>query len=405
MRLFKYNYNKILFNFFIIVLIIYPYIFLINMLLPQVDIIGKNFYVVIITLIIILILLGNIRYISSTKGIIIILAFSLILPLMIILLRCLVYDESLNNIFAARSPITFIIYLLVASVIQRTKKEKEIVCKVIIVNCFIQAIIGIIHYYFFSFILTGVFVESMDVPYIISTEAIYSREQGILLNSSLYANFILLGLFLLVNKTKIVVNKKNSYLHYFLIAIMIWGIVLSGSRYPIFISLILVVGYLFSKKRSLLVQIFIVCISITFFVYFLYPYLSGIIGRFLTEGTGGRGLKYLLALKLLFEKNILYLLLGVAPGIVGKTITDNGLCFSDNSFLEIMLLYGVPFFIIWSTFIVVLNKKVVLLKKNTFILLYFIGCLLLTNSILWEIWILYYWAALYSMQPVYDSRA
>jgi hypothetical protein len=97
----QFNYNKFLFNLYIIVLIIYPYIFLINMLSPKLNIIGKNFYIVIMTLVVILIFLSSINRILSRKGTMIILGFGLTLPLMIILLRYLVYNENLSNILAA----------------------------------------------------------------------------------------------------------------------------------------------------------------------------------------------------------------------------------------------------------------------------------------------------------------
>jgi len=106
--------------------------------------------------------------------------------------------------------------------------------------------------------------------------------------------------------------------------------------------------------------------------------------------------KYQLALSSLLESLPSFL---VGP-FFGRA--DTGIdvtSFSDNSYLLLMITFGVPFICLFLFLFSYIIRKTISINRNYFILLYFLITLFINNSILWDVWLFYFFATLYSLQP------
>lgn len=388
--------DKFGFALFIGTLIVYPYVFVFNIFYPSTLQIGKNTYVGLITIVIILCFCLRWKVILSKFGVGTV-YFIMLLALLIIIIRTWVHAEGVN-IFLYRIILIPIIYCGVAYSYLMKKGEKELIGKIIFWNCLIQAIIGIVHHYFFSHILTGskVYIGANEFYKIVEVGAGGQREPGILMSSSLYANFVLLGVFLLVSSYK--TWKFPNLVEYIFLLVLVWGVWLSGSRWPFIGSMFFLMLYF--KRLPSLKKITFVPIIILAGV-FLQDYFIHTIGRLVTGGATGRLLKYQIALSSLFENSSNFLI-GTSFDRMGMSV--NGITFSDNSFLTLMITFGIPLTLLFLLFFLYIIMRTISVKGTRFMLFYFIGTLFLTNSILWDIWLFYFFAVLYSLQPEYQSK-
>jgi len=234
------------FVLFIGSLAVYPYLFLFNIFFPSTLSIGKNTFIFIITAIILLCFLLRWKGILSKLGVGTI-YFIMFLALMIIIIRHWLYGEGIDKIFLYHIVLTPLLYCGVAYYYLREKEKKEIVKKVIFCSCLIQAIIGLLHFYVFPYIHLGL---SPDGLLKIVRGVGTMREVGTLLAANLYADFILLGMFILINSYK--KWRLPQLAVHILMFILIWGVAISASRWPFIVAALLLMLYfkklLLSKK-------------------------------------------------------------------------------------------------------------------------------------------------------------
>lgn len=389
-------FDKLGFALLIGALVVYPYLFVFNMFYTSTLSIGKNTYVALISIVIISCFSLRWKVTLSKFGVGTV-YFIMLLALLIIIIRTWVHAEGVN-IFLYRIILMPIIYCGVAYSYLMKRGGKELVGKIIFWNCLIQAIIGIVNHYFFSHILTGseAYIGANEFYKIVEVGTGGQREPGILLSSSLYANFILLGVFLLVSSCR--TWKLPRLFEYILLLVLVWGIWLSGSRWPFLGSMLFLVLY-FKRLPSLKKITFIPIIILAGF--FLQEYFMSIIRRLVTEGTTVRLSKYSIALSALFENSSNFLF---GPSLNRMGMSVNGITFSDNSFLTLMITFGIPLTFLFLLFFMYLMQRTISLKGNHFLLFCFLGTLFLTNSILWDMWLFYFFATLYSLQPEFQSK-
>jgi len=375
---------------FVITIILFPYLNLFGFFYP-IEVIGINLYLVTLFLFILLAFLSNLSKVRNYNEILSIYIYLVIIAIFLGL-RLLVYNEPLDTLSALRTPVIFLILWNVAYSFVYISGKVELVYKIIIGNSFIQALIGIIHHYYFPFIVIGG-IAGREEGYLINYSYGAFRENGILLNPNLYANFIIIGLFLILYN-----NKKKTFnirwqLEILLIIVMEWGIILSSSRYPMFVSFLLI-GYYLVKNFS--VKSFLVLsIPLLIVVYLQFSSILYSIQRLLIHGYKVRELKNDLARSMIFG-DVYSFLIGVPSNIVASSTTIGGLYVSDNSFYMIIMGFGFPAFLIMFYFIYLLVKKS--FKGLKIYLFYFIGVLWLTNGVLWEVWLLYFFLSIHIIQ-------
>ena len=376
------------FVLFIGSLAVYPYLFLFNIFFPSTLSIGKNTFIFIITAIILLCFLLRWKGILSKLGVGTI-YFIMFLALMIIIIRHWLYGEGIDKIFLYHIVLTPLLYCGVAYYYLREKEKKEIVKKVIFCSCLIQAIIGLLHFYVFPYIHLGL---SPDGLLKIVRGVGTMREVGTLLAANLYADFILLGMFILINSYK--KWRLPQLAVHILMFILIWGVAISASRWPFIVAALLLMLYfkklLLSKK---IISVLLIVLLLGSFLPNIFIYMAQ---KVATGEVTVRIAKYQLALSSLLESLPSFL---VGP-FFGRA--DTGIdvtSFSDNSYLLLMITFGVPFICLFLFLFSYIIRKTISINRNYFILLYFLITLFINNSILWDVWLFYFFATLYSLQP------
>ena len=295
--------------------------------------------------------------------------------------------------------VTPILYLLVALAIIKTA-GRDIVSKIIVINAFIQSIIGIIHHHFIPHLITGhpslhpgqlyIYIEGLG-PF---------REPGILISASLYANIILLGIFIIGFN----LIRKLDYGSIIMGIFMLYGLSLSGSRLPsivafIFLIVILIrVVYNFYNKNNLKKILFSALFVVILFIFmylFIFPEINSMSMRFTNEGLGVRNIKNNLALSIIFE-NFQNFYFGTKTSYINSIASPEGVGISDNSYLAIWLKFGIIYLSLLFIVMSLLIFSRVKLSFGVIILVgYFMTNLFLTNSIYWDLYLLYFFATLF----------
>lgn len=357
-----------------ILLIIGPFLNLIHLFLP-IKILGKSFWTVGPALIYLSIYLFSLKKIN-TKLIVASLIF--ILTLFIFYIRSKYYLEE-RSVLDFRFFITIPLYFLLAKSLKiKYKNFDKIISFSLFLQGFLASILFIVNVQFFSNVLISVdeFGDSF-----LNTDG--DRTRSMLLGASISANMILVGMFSLLYIYENSIVRLNYNLLVFSMILMLYSIMLGGSRFPELIGLLVFI-YTLSKVSTLKMIISMLFIIFFLLIYFTFFQFDAIF-RF-NEDTGGRFDKIILPIQLLIE-NPIGLLIGISSDIAGEAISDNGVGISDNSYFLVILLSGlfIAFFYFLLIFSFINYRHKILLYK--FFVFYFILSLGITNCIIWEMWI------------------
>lgn len=367
--------------FISIITFFFPFVNILYLFLPM-NFLGKNLWIVIpifvITVLFAMSLVNARQFMVFNKfdiGLLMIAVPGVLIHLM----RELLYSES-RSILDLRYIISSILFLLVFKRFVQGEKNQAWVLGAVLLTCLTQAVLGILHAHFFSHI--NINVETLEF----FLEAERTREGGTL-GASIYANFIVCGMFLLATK-----NSRLSFGGYgvfenIAILIMLYAVTLSGSRYPILWAFLLTVVFMFRslsnwKQTAVLLG---VVFMMTSFVLLKEEgvELYGIF-RF-SEDAGGRLDKLVLPLMLLFDR-FLYFLIGVPSELIAGTFSEDGFGISDNSYMLMALQFGALFAVVWFFFFINLLRRNVANGFSSLFMIYILIGFGLTNSILWEPW-------------------
>lgn len=385
----------------------YPYVSLMFMLFPL-SIFGLNMYFAITSFVFFIlffqILLGKYRIIDDAAKVVLVL---LLFLCSILVFRTLLIDlsisenikEILKNTMSSRISITLILYLLVSLVIIK-KAGRDTISKIIVFNAFIQSLIGVIHHHFFPSLITGQPETHPGRLYAYMEGVGPFREAGTLVSPSLYANIILLGLFILGFNLLRNVEYRSIIVSVF----MLYGLSLSGSRLPgiiaiVFLITILIKVLMSTFNKNNLIKIFLLTtfllVVFSSIYVFVYPEIDSLINRFKSDGFSARAIKNNLAISVIFD-NFQNFAIGTHSSNFTQIESIEGYGISDNSFLSLLLtfgaIYSVLLFFIISLLIV---HRVNLSLRVIFLLGYFMTNLFLTNSIYWDLYLLYFFATLF----------
>ena len=268
-------------------------------------------------------------------------------------------------------------YLIMAEFFSRREDSRKILATALTIQGVLTSIIFIINVHFFP----NVLIEPNDFgKYVINFDGELTR--NMLLGASTSGNMILIAMFALAF-LKLINQKFINAVFWPLQLFMIYAISLGGSRYPFIGGLCVLLFCIFLKKKRLvnLYSSLITVICIFGFVA-LFKIESKEIFRYDLD-FGGRVEKIQLALSLIFE-SFTNFFIGSSRTVLASSISTGGYSFSDNSYLEIALIFGTPFAFLFFLYLISYTN----LKNNNglyrlFTIYFFFG-FGVTNCIYWE---------------------
>lgn len=387
----------------IVVLLCYPYVFILSIIAPSNLPFGKNVYVAALTMLTIAAFLLERN--RMNRGITAVVTVLAPVAVGIIVVRHLVFGEDfMTVVFVYRSPLLLPVYACAAWGVIRASADRQLFQSVIIGSAIVQAVAGIVHYHWFSNIVVGPAVQQffgVSDLYYTSDQALSLREAGLLISPSVYGNFVLLGMFLVVNRALSGRRRRLRILPTAQLALLLYAVSLSGSRYPIVAGFAVTGFYLLKHVR--LRTLLPAAVVAGFVVAVLMPAGASLISRLEAEGSGGRVEKARLALSLV-TADASTLLMGVPIRIQGDAMTDEGLQISDNSALALAMGFGVPFTLAFALGMsVIIARTIRPAPLRSALILHLAIVLALTNAIVWDIWLLFWFATAYALEPV-ESR-
>jgi hypothetical protein len=326
-------------------------------------------FVVAIVFVINLTQINRINQIACLLGIV-------LLGFLVLKISLVVYEESIN-VLDYRYILTFPMYLIMAEFFSRREDSRKFLATALIIQGMLASIIFIINVHFFS----NVLIEQNDSG---ENVIIFDGEitRNMLLGASTSGNMILIAMFALAF-WKLINQKFINAVFWPLQLCMIYAISLGGSRYPFIGGLCVLLFCIFLKKKRLvnLYSLLITVICIFGFVA-LFKIESKEIFRYDLD-FGGRVEKIQLALSLIFE-SFTNFFIGSSRTVLASSISTGGYSFSDNSYLEIALIFGTPFAFLFFLYLISYTN----LKNNNglyrlFTIYFFFG-FGVTNCIYWE---------------------
>lgn len=362
-----------------LIVLAYPYLLIAHLFYP-ITWLGKNVYVMAPAILAFALLIIVSRSLSSQIQFLF--AALVTTAIIIYLIREAAYSEQ-RNILDFRYVVTGPAFLLLAQALPKEKSAQDRLASVIVFSCLLQAAFGIAHAYLFS----DIQMVSIEGAYEIERDLEITREDGTL-GASIYANFILSGLFLLIWYPRPEIwFRRNGMLTGAMFALIFYGITLSGSRYPSIVGAIVgVIALVFSIRRieHILYWVFLIVVAVGIA-------LSNIAGSIIYADRSFddlwiRGSKAVLGLEIIFE-NWMHFAIGAPTEYVQSASNGEGLLVSDNSYILMSLQFGTLFAIGWFMFLFKLMARGVRGKVDIALVTYFALAIGVTNSILWEPWL------------------
>jgi hypothetical protein len=308
-----------------------------------------------------------------------------VLFVLIFLTRELVYAEQLS-VFGYRYVfVAFLLLLLLKRSVTGSGNVHLLVWSVVIA-CLLQAAIGILHSHVFPSVNIVINPEDpKDIQLLFDSER--TREGGTL-GASIYANVVVCGMFLLYAMDRKGLSANRAIAGTVMMWGMLYAVTLSGSRYPMLVAGLLAVASLtkrFTNWRHAVALAGVVLLLLAVVAARVETLEIMSVWRF-EEDSGGRLEKLLMPLQILSE-NLQHFLIGASSELVEATVSPDGVGISDNSYMLFALSVGVPYAVVWfGSFILLLWGNTSDVTSRVF-MLYMLGCLGLTNAILWEPWI------------------
>lgn len=313
----------------------------------------------------------------------------------VVVTRSFAYEEAINAI-GFRYIITIPIYIVAISIASTNKKSIDVLEMAIIAQG----------------VLTALFMcaNAICMPHVHLTQTELgasgisisgNHPRTLLIGVSIGAGHIFLGMLAIVKKYIQTPDSSPKYfLVYLALIIMTYAILTGGSRLPIAMSMTLIAFAVFKPGLNntfwSFLKAFIIFLGILFLARYLSYWLMDLSGygfrssndfgnplfRF-NENSGGRVEKLLLAVEMICESWFTFLF-GASEFRQTTLRSVDGYFFSDNSFAYVLLNLGAFLggILIFRFLIFIQTFWTNLLSK--FFVVYFLLCLGLTNSILWD---------------------
>jgi hypothetical protein len=368
------------------VALIFPLVNIIYVFYP-ISFLGKNIWLVLPVLVILTFYLSTLfklkENLTVEKTDVIFLGIMALAGL-IFYFRDLVYAEN-RSFLDFRYIFSPVIFLLVLKRFIKGERNTHFLSSILITICLIQAVLGILHTYFFPELNISFDPDNAKEMALIF-DAEKTREGGTL-GASIYANVIVCGMFLLATKNSTQASFRSSILSIISVVMMLYAVTLSGSRYPIVVAGLLTLIFFSNSLANWRYWAAIGVLGLFSFIFFTT--MGGVefngIFRF-NEDSGGRGDKFILPFELI-TANMLHLLVGASTEVTANTFSSSGVGISDNSYWLLSLQFGPVFALVWFGFVINLLKQNIVNHASFLFIVYFLIGLGITNCILWEPWI------------------
>jgi hypothetical protein len=357
-------------------------------LLFKIDVFGVNFWLFLSYLLVIFSFLLSYDYrrhmYLEIEVVIIIVIISTLL--LVHLARLLFYNEGYSPFQLIKLIYPFILLMVSKKIINFSTSNHNYIFIVIVAACIIEAFFGIVHTLFYKNIQIPFNVTRGELILIYDSGG--TRESGTLGTPSVYANFIICGLFALIYLLRreggAGLIKKIAVI--FMLFFMFYAIILSESRYPIIIGAIAML-FAFKVKN---IMMYVATIGILTFINIIYVW---IFEKFLKlnvrlfEDFGGRAEKIQLYIEQLFNSPF-HVFIGVPSESLSQIISASGYGLSDFSYGEIAINNGFLFSLLYfSLFFLVIIKNGSGSFLSKYMFLYILINFSITNSIYWMQWI------------------
>jgi hypothetical protein len=361
-----------------------PYFIWAHILLGAPSLFGKSLLLSVITTVVYAAFLLNSPYILARIGgpfLLVCVTLAVVLGL-----RTILYNETLADAIEGREGIFYFVYISLFLPFLKTARHRRLLTRIIVWGCLVQAIIGIVHNYYFPYIVTGVALDNSGaLMYVLAPGQGGFRENGTVVSSNTYGSLLVLGMILMGAHAKRRSLRSTAVVTAYF-GLCLWGIVLSGSRYAL-ISGLAVIGY-YVLKATPQGWSLVLLTAFTALV-FSTTLLNQTRARFEEEGGGGRGGKTQLALELA-TSNVPNFLFGVPKVASAEARTADGLNFSDDSYGKLLIDYGVIGAGIVIGCACLLWWMLVRVRGwVTVCLLFLAGQFAVTNAVIWDWWLLY----------------
>lgn len=321
---------------------------------------------------------------KSISKIDIFLATIMVLFGLIFLAREFFYNE-IRSILDLRYILTSSLFLAVVWHVKNDSFAIRFFSYAITIQAILVAVVRSINYYFFPNVMISYDVSGLVSEAFFNTDGSLTRD--LLLSSSMSANHIVCGMFVLLALMKNNVVKLSASFFFLIQLFFLISSLNTLSRFPITIAIFLFcLTLLHLKLTSIKNILYIILIAIVLLslTYLVELNLFGFWERFGEDG-GGRADKLQIVLQLTLN-SALDFLIGSSVTLIQSTVI-NGVIFSDNSYGQIAIQFGIPFAFLF--FILLLYGFFKIKSDNLsllFLIYVFIG-LGITNCILWEPWV------------------
>ncbi len=323
-----------------------------------------------------------------------------ILSYLVFAARAIAYDDY-RSFLDMRYVATCLLFIVFTRHLIRFKSSIRLIAYAILAQGLAVSIVRIVNFYYFPYIMIS-YGGGPDSDAFINTGGSLTRD--LLLGSSISANLIVCGMFInLILKNNNTI-KLNSFEFLSMQLLMLLSVFTTMSRFPMVVAItfflvsffqlrLMRIGTVFGVLGAIFVTILVIATSEREYLSFF--------DRF--GETSGRYDK-LKATFLLISNSMTDFAIGSSSELVNST-TVNGLTVSDNSYGLIATTFGVPFALVFFTFLFSMYIRIKSDWYSILFLVYISLALGVTNSILWEPWVFTAFltfgiAAYYGYEPV-----
>lgn len=354
------------------------------------QILGKNLYTVLpaaIMVLVSLLLLPAIWRAPVTPAQARVFMALVFIWLAVLLSRTAIYADGIDFL-RARYLLLFFMFSAVLRYVAVDPVSRSKMAKVLIAAMCLQAVIGIVHTYFFPFV--GLVADpggELEVA-IGSDES--GGETGTLLTRSNFGDVLVCGQFALLVERRIPFTLRAV-----IMLVMFYAVTLGGARYAEIWSALLTAALFINRKMDRAAPVMlalIVLAGIFMAVTGWTPFEIQSELRF-DQDSGSRGEKLGLLIDTLSNYWPLSAFIGVPVRAALTAMTATGVVISDDSYGEITLDFGLAGLLLFLTGIFVWLVRWPMSILSTLMLIYLFGNFALTNSVLWDVWLFYFLAA------------
>ena len=395
--------NRVNFTIFCILLAIYPYIFLADAIY-EINILGSSVYFIIELFFAYYLFLSNLIK-TNNKYLRNITLLILFLYVFFLSVNLIIYENNINFIKDYRIGISITVYMFLAKTSITNNKDKYFLGKIIIINAIALSVFALLHHFYFDHIIV---CRASNIPGQVFIDD-YSgklkgmRECSFVFQPTVFSNLVLMGMFVNIFLLGSV-YKKTKWKKLALTILFLFAIFLSISRLPMFFAILLTLAHLYKmlkfKGVFWTLVLFLLLISIINSDFIVIERLSTL------ELRGDRYERYMVGLQTVFY-NVTNVLIGTDRLLMAELRTSSGIKFTDNSFIYIMLFFGVIYLFLIILYIIAFLLDGVNLIKNRYQLLLsifiFFG-LLFTSYVFQDILLLYSFTTLILLSERYNDR-